>query len=269
METDVFRQLADYHTHTPLCLHAEGEPWEYAAHAASLGLAEIGISDHSPMPVAYDNWRMPLAHFPQYLESVSEARRRVPQIPIRLGLEVDWLEGGEAWLETLTSMAPWDYLIGSVHYLGSWAVDDPGEKHRFRDQPVEAIWERYWQQYAAAARSGFFDIMGHPDLVKKFGHRPAGDLARFYEPAVQAIADAGVAIEINTAGLYKEVAEMYPAPGFLKLAATAGIPIVISSDAHAPSEVGRSFLPATQLAQECGFKETCRFHGRKRSFVGI
>lgn len=255
--------------HTPLCKHAVGEPWEYAERAAALGLAEIGFSDHSPMPAAYDDWRMLIDEFPAYLAGVEAAKKRVPSLPIRLGLEVDWLEDGEAWIEHLTTLAPWDYLIGSVHYLGSWAMDDPAEKHRFRDQSVEVVWQRYWEQFAEAATSGYFDIMGHPDLVKKFGHRPEGDLRRFYEPAIQAVKDAGVAIEINTAGLYKDVAEMYPAPDFLKLAAAANIPLVISSDAHAPTEVGRSFPEAIELAKTCGFRQTCRFEQRKRRFVPI
>jgi histidinol-phosphatase (PHP family) len=234
-----------------------------------LGLPEIGFSDHSPMPREFDNWRMLLEEFPQYLADVEFARKSVPELPIRLGLEVDYLENGEDWLQTLTTMAPWDYLIGSVHYLGSWAVDDPSERHRFRDQSVEKIWERYWQLFADAARSGFFDIMAHPDLVKKFGDRPTGDLRRFYEPAIAAVADAGVAIEINTAGLYKDVQEMYPAPEFLRLAAAAGIPLVISSDAHAPAEVGRSFPAALELAKSVGYTELCRFENRRRIPVSL
>jgi histidinol-phosphatase (PHP family) len=107
--------------------------------------------------------------------------------------------------------------------------------------------------------------MAHPDLVKKFGHRPDGDLRRYYEPAVQAVADAGICIEINTAGLFKDVREMYPASDFLTLAAQASVPLVISSDAHAPAEVGRAFPAAIALAQSTGFTHTQRFSQRKRS----
>jgi histidinol-phosphatase (PHP family) len=260
---------ADYHTHTPLCKHAVGEPWEYAIRAKELGLQEMGFSDHSPMPVLYDDWRMLMEEFPLYLEKVAHAQAHVPEVTIRLGLEVDWLDGGQDWVETLIGMADWDYLIGSVHYLGDWAMDDPAEKHRFKSQPVEVIWDRYWEQFGKAARSGYFDIMGHPDLVKKFGHRPPGDLLRYYEPAIAAVVDAGVAIEINTAGLFKEVAEMYPAPSFLQLAARAGVPLVISSDAHAPQDVGRSFPTAVQAAREAGFTSLCRFEKRRRRTVDL
>ncbi|MBP7949317.1 MAG: histidinol-phosphatase HisJ family protein [Verrucomicrobiales bacterium] len=261
--------LADYHTHNLLCKHAEGWPTEYARHAADLGLGEIGMSDHSPMPGYFDNWRMLDEEFSTYLQSVEAARENHPQIPVRLGLEVDFFENGGDWIESLATRAPWDYLIGSVHYLGDWAVDDPSLVHRFRDQKVEVVWDRYWTLFRLAAKSGFFDIMAHPDLVKKFGHRPAGDLRRYYEPAVQAIVDAGVAIEINTAGLFKEVHEIYPAPEFLKLAAGAGVPLVISSDAHHPAEVARCFHEAVALARQCGFTHTVRFAQRQRHQVPL
>jgi histidinol-phosphatase (PHP family) len=114
------------------------------------------------------------------------------------------------------------------------------------------------------AESGLFDILGHPDLVKKFGHVPGGDLDRFYEPAVDAIAAAGCVIELNTAGWHKPCAECYPAPRFLELACSAGIPLVISSDAHEPGHVGRDFSTAIKLAKAAGYQETCLFEKRRR-----
>lgn len=111
--------------------------------------------------------------------------------------------------------------------------------------------------------------MGHPDLVKKFKHRPEGDLRRYYEPAVQACLEADVAIEINTAGLFKPVAEMYPARQFLTLAAAAGVPLTINSDAHAPEEVGRAFQEAVELAKTCGFQQLARFTNRQRRLVPL
>jgi histidinol-phosphatase (PHP family) len=261
--------LADYHMHTPLCRHATGTPAEYVARARELGLAEIGFSDHSPMPAYFDDWRMLAEELPQYFDWVAEARASAGDLPVRLGLEVDWLEGGESWVENLTARAPWDYLIGSVHYIGEWNFDNPAQKQRFADYGSEAAWERYWKLFADAARSRFFEIMGHPDLIKKFGHRPSGDLRRYYEPAVAAVAEAGIAIEINTAGLFKDVQEMYPALDFLTLARSAGIPLTINSDAHAPHEVGRAFPEAVQLARAAGYSELVRFARRTGTVVKL
>jgi histidinol-phosphatase (PHP family) len=207
--------------------------------------------------------------FPRYLEMVQEAREAVPQLPIRLGLEVDYLPEQRDWIAELCQAAPWDYLIGSVHYLGDWALDSPFETERFAQRPIEQIWAEYWSLYTEAAGSGFFDIMAHPDLVKKFGHRPTGDLRRYYEPAIAALAEADVAIEINTAGLFKNAAEMYPAPTFLEMAYQAGIPLMLSSDAHDPAHVGRAFPQAAELAKNCGYTHLARFQGRQRSLWEI
>lgn len=260
----------DYHTHSPLCKHAEGHPREYAAAAQRLGLPELGLSDHNPMRERFDDWRMDWAEFPRYLELVDEARAEFPGLPIRLGLEVDYLEGGESWIEELSRQADFDYLIGSVHYIArDWAVDDPKYIFKFTKGSVDEIWAMYFRLYEKAIRSGFFDFMAHPDLPKKFGHRPRGDLRRYYEPVVQALADTGTAFEINTAGLLKDVREMYPAREFLELARSADVPLLINSDAHAPGEVGADFKKAEKLAREAGYGETLYFEKRKRRVVAL
>jgi histidinol-phosphatase (PHP family) len=254
----------DYHLHTPLCKHAQGHPREYAAVAKRLGMSEMGFSDHSPMRAHFDDWRMDWEEFPSYLEMVEEARAEFPTLPIRLGLEVDYLEGGETWIEELATKADFDYFIGSVHYIApGWDVDNPKYISRFTEGSVEDIWQIYWKLYEKAVRSRLFDFMGHPDLPKKFGHRPPGDLRRFYEPVIQALADTGIAFEINTAGLRKDVKEMYPARPFLELARSAGIPLLINSDAHAPGDVGADFDKAAALAREVGYTETLRFEKRR------
>jgi histidinol-phosphatase (PHP family) len=257
---------ADYHTHTPLCRHAEGEPESFVDQAIAQGVSEYGISDHAPqIPEPFDDWRMQLDELPLYVDWIERARHHAQsRIPIRAGLECDWLPGCEAWIERLASLYDWDYLIGSVHYLGQWDFDNPIWLGKWATCDVEAAWSLYWKTYTQMAESGLFDVMGHPDLIKKFAHVPKGDLSRFYEPAIDAIAANGSTIEINTAGWHKPCAEAYPSASFLDLACSAGIPIVISSDAHAPGEIGRDFSKAIDLLRSVGYQETQLFHQRKR-----
>ena len=256
---------ADFHMHTPLCHHATGSPADYARAAIERGVPEIGFADHNPMPEYFDDWRMSLEDLPAYIESVEMARRQFPKLPIRLGMEVDFIPGQEAWIEKLAGMADWDYFIGSVHYIApGWDVDNPKLISRFQEHPVEEIWELYWHAYGQCIRSGLFDFVAHPDLVKKFGHRPGGDLRKFYEPAVQALSDAKIAFEINTAGLRKPAAELYPSREFVEMAFEAGIPLLTNSDAHAPEEVGADFDQARALAVEIGYRELVRFEKRRR-----
>lgn len=257
---------ADYHTHTPLCRHATGEPEDYVDAAIRAGLTEYGISDHAPaQPEPFDDWRMLECQLPDYFDWILRAKARAgDSLEVRTGLECDWLKGCETWIESLANRYPWDYLIGSVHYLDGWDFDNPAWLGRWAKTDVDAAWTRYWQSYTAMARSGLFDILAHPDLIKKFSYRPQGDLRRFYEPCIEAIASSGSTIEINTAGLHKPCAEAYPEPRFLELAAEAGIPLIISSDAHAPDEVARDFPLAIEIAKAAGFSETQLFQGRER-----
>jgi len=257
--------LADFHLHTPLCRHATGWPVDFARIAVELGFSELGFSDHSPMPETFDDWRMELDELPRYLDAVNAAREQFPELKIRLGLECDFIIGHEEWIEELAGMAEWDFLIGSVHYLPEgWEVDNPKYLGRFRDGNVEQIWSDYWKVYERCIRSELFDFVGHPDLPKKFGFRPEGDLRRFYEPAIAALAETGIAFEINTAGLRKDCRELYPAKGFLELAHASGIPLLINSDSHDPSELGAGFPDAIAAAQAAGYTQVVRFEKRRR-----
>jgi histidinol-phosphatase (PHP family) len=189
---------------------------------------------------------------------------------VRLGCECDFVPGTEHWIEELAAKSAWDYLIGSVHYIApGWDVDNPKYISRFEEHSAETVWDLYWKQYILCIESGLFDFAAHPDLPKKFGHRPGGDLRRYYQPAIEAMAEHGVAFEINTAGLRKAAGEIYPAFQFLELAQQAGVPMLINSDAHAPSEVGFKFDLARELAREAGYTKVSRFDRRRRFEVEL
>lgn len=254
----------DYHTHTPLCGHATGAPRDYVLAAQAAGLTEIGFSDHNPMPTQFDDWRMAPEQLPEYFALIEAVRAEFPHYPIRLGLECDYLPGYEDHIRHLATLAPWDYLIGSVHYITpDWDVDNPKHLKKWNEQPVEEVWALYFKEYTRMAQTGLFDFLAHPDLVKKFGHRPEGDLSRFYTETLNAIAENGVTLEVSTAGLRKEVHEIYPSKQFLEMAFQRRIPIVINSDAHSPGEIAYEFGQATALAKEVGYTKVMRFAGRK------
>lgn len=264
----------DYHLHTPLCHHAEGWPTDYIAPARAAGLAEIGFSEHSPMQADdFDDWRMRFSDLPRYRQEIDQARAQAgPDLPVRLGLECDFIDTPDQrrWLEQLRRAAPWDYWIGSVHYLDNgFPIDDPREAHQWSGADIDDLWQRYWRLFSTAVRTGWFSFMAHPDLIKKFGHRASGDLRRFYEPAVQALTDADVAFEFSTAGWHKPCAEAYPADPFLQLALEAGVPIVISSDAHHPDHVGRDFHRAVRHLGQLGFTRLARFARGERTLYPL
>jgi histidinol-phosphatase (PHP family) len=260
---------ADYHMHTPLCRHATGEPVEYAKHAVAIGLDEIGFSDHSPMRQDnFDNWRMNLDQLGEYVEKVRKAQKDFPQLTIRLALEVDYLPGHEDWIRELAARHPWDYFIGSVHYVSdSWAIDDPQKLSEWKHRDSFEVWSAYFERLTMAAESKLFEIIGHADLPKKFGRRPTRDCTPLYEKFLAAAKKSGCAVELNTAGLRKDCREIYPSREILHLAFQNGVPITFGSDAHDPAEVGMNFAEAVQLAHSVGYRERRCFVQRKHQSV--
>jgi histidinol-phosphatase (PHP family) len=262
---------ADYHMHTPLCRHATGAPTAYAAQALRLGLSEIGFSDHSPMREDdFDDWRMRNDQLDDYVAQVRQAQRDHPHLTIRLALEVDFLPDRVGWVRELAARHPWDYFIGSVHYVsGGWDIDSPFKRELWEKCDVDAVWAEYFDRLTQAAASGLFEIIGHTDLPKKFGHRPKGDLMPRVGQFLEACKGTDTAIELNTAGLRKDCREIYPSRAILELAKAKGVAITFGSDAHAPEDVGADFAAALQLAREAGFTSCRKFSGRKAISVPL
>ena len=256
----------DYHMHTPLCRHASGEPVDYARRTLEVGISEIGFSDHSPMRQDdFDDWRMRNDQLDGYVEKVRKAQRDFPQLTIRLALEVDYLPGHEGWIRDLAARHPWDYFIGSVHYVtDSWEVDNPAKLREWADRDIFEVWSVYFDRLTMAAETGLFEIIGHADLPKKFRHRPNQDCTPLYDRFLTAAKKHNCAVELNTAGLRKNCREIYPSRQILDLAYQKGVPITFGSDAHAPEEVGMNFTEARQLAKDAGYREHLCFDQRNR-----
>ncbi|MDT8376713.1 MAG: histidinol-phosphatase HisJ family protein [Mariprofundaceae bacterium] len=272
-----YHPVPDYHMHTPRCNHAVGTVAEYAGAALLLGLKEIGISDHSPMPDGFDEWRMRRSELDGYLDEVYEVKKAyADRLRIKAGLEADFHPETEDYVKELLSFHDWDYVIGSVHYIGPlddrWGFDNPDELDRWDAQDVEAAYVAYFGLVADSARSGIFDIIGHPDLIKKFGHRPPLDSRKVHdaeEAMLDAVKAADIALEISSAGLRKPVAEVYPHARIIARAAELGVPVSFGSDAHAPGEVGHAMDACLSMLEMCGVTEIATFSGRVRQMQPI
>lgn len=254
--------LVDYHMHLrdpdERIEHTPEAVERFVAVAAERGVDEIDFTEH----VYYFDqtrqlWEVPYQlercryDIQAYVDAVADAKRN--GLPVKLGLEVDYVPDREDETRRLLAPYPWDFLLGSVHWLDGRAVDqEPGV---WSDSTVEGVWERYFTTLARAAASGLFDVLSHPDLVKIFGRRPAPDaVARHHADAADAIAEAGVAVEVSTAGLRKPVGELYPDAGFLRACRERRVPITTASDAHVPRYVGEDFDQALAHAHAAGYE---------------
>jgi histidinol-phosphatase (PHP family) len=241
----------------------------YRTVASERGIAELGVSEHVyRFRQALEVWDHPFWRewarddLDDYCAFVRE------ETDLRLGIEADFIAGREDRLANLLEGRDWDYVLGSVHLIGGYAVDMEGEWDAWRrgDSP-ERLWKRYFDTVAESARAGLFDIISHPDLVKMWGRarpRPDGDPRRYYEPVVEACLDGGVALELSTAGLRKPVGELYPAQPMLELAAEAGVPVALSSDAHTPQDLGAGYEQAVAALEAAGIRQIAVFSRRER-----
>ncbi|HKP88701.1 MAG TPA: histidinol-phosphatase [Thermoleophilaceae bacterium] len=189
-----------------------------------------------------------------------------------LGIEADYVFGREDRMANLLEERDWDYVLGSIHFLLDRALDMRGEWDVWRSADPDKVWRRYFETLGEAARTGMFDVLAHPDLVKVWGSDapvPDGDLRRFYDLAMDGIAESDVAIEVSTAGLRKPVREIYPAPAFLEMCLEAGRPVALSSDAHVPADLAFRYDEAVELLSGLGVTELATFERRERRMEPI
>ncbi len=257
--------IYDYHMHTPLCGHAIGQPKEYAETAIKLGLEEIGFSDHAPL-VSHEDPRitMSMKQLPTYYKMIEEVREKYKkQLRIKVAIEADFIPGLEAKTKKILDDYPYDYVIGSVHFIKNWGFDDPDTRETWDEIDINRVYHDYYDLLRQSAQSKLFNIMGHVDLVKKFGHRATEDMTTEITKTAKVFKDSGMAVEINTSGLRKPIKEMYPALSNLKIYCKTGVPLTFGSDAHDPNDVGRDYKAAVELAKQAGYKEYVMFKQRK------
>ena len=274
--------LTDLHVHlrkdgpnTPASeAFTTGNVDRYREVAEERGIQELGVSEHIyRFRQALSVWEHPFwrAEATDDLDEYVGFLR--DHTDLRVGIEADFVLGREDRLQNLLDETELDYVVGSVHFLGDRAVDHDGyDVWETNAHRPDAVWNRYFDTLGEAAGTGMFDILAHPDLVKVWGRQrpyPEGDLRRFYDRAMEGIAETQPAIEVSTAGLRKPVGELYPATAFLEMCLEAGCPISLSSDAHEPGHVGYRYDMALEVLDSLGVRELAVFEGRERRLEPI
>jgi histidinol-phosphatase (PHP family) len=258
--------MIDLHVHTARCGHATGSIEEYVAAARARDITTMAFSDHLPLlDGPQSDYAMCWDELDEYVaEVLALASAHADSGPeILLGIEADWMPGREADTAAVLEAHPFDVVLGSIHMLDGWAFDDPRLREGYEEWTPDALWEAYFDALCDAAASGLFDVMAHPDLVKKFAYWPAADPTPLYERAAEAFLAGDAAVEVNTAGARKPAQEIYPSEAFLRVCASAGVPATIGSDAHDPSEVGMDFEAGVALLRRSGYESVFLYRERR------
>ncbi len=257
--------LIDYHLHTFLSDGIQKHE-KYIKKAIKKKITEIGFSEH--LNFKGKDWVMKISDLATCVKIV-EGLKKEAKIPLKLGIEIDYLPEGNKKIREIIENNPFDYIIGAVHFIGDWCFDCNEEISGYQNWDIDELYKAYFDLVQKAAKSRLFDIIAHPDIIKKFGFRPNGDISNLLKETAECFKENKVCIEVNTSGLDKPCKEIYPSKEFLKMCFNKGIPIIFGSDAHKPEEVGRYFEKAIKLVKGVGYTKITQFTKRKRKFVKI
>jgi len=254
----------DLHNHTTRCNHAVGTIDEYINRAIELGIDTYGFSEHAPMN--FDTYyRLGFEEMDAYVQDVLVAKEKYQgKIEILLGYEVDYLP---TYMDKRVLKSDVDYLIGSVHFIDKWGFDNPEFIGGYEKRDIDTIWQEYFDAIEAMAQTGYFDIVGHFDLIKVFKFMPNKDIRLIANNALKAIKKSGMVLELNSAGLRKPIKEIYPSEMLLTVAYELDIPITFSSDAHSVEQVGFKYEEATALAKKIGYRKAVTFERREQELI--
>lgn len=257
--------MIDYHMHGNFCGHATGELEEYVFEALHMGFIEIGFSAHLPKVVDPDPYHAMLEDdLPRYVALVCELRERYAgRITIKLGIEADYFAGHEAETRRLIEAYHFDYVLGALHFLGDWHFTSRAGLPRYQLEDPDRSYARYFELVERLIGSGLFDVLAHPDAIRRAGFHPAAPMRDTYRNICRLLRERGMALEVNTAGIRRRTGSLYPEPAFLAEAVRAGVPITLGSDAHQPADVGRDFDAAFRLLDELGIEEVATYEKRR------
>ena len=230
---------------------------DYCEVARERGIRQMGITEHD-----------------RYLEDIDlaafqEAREKSQDVELRLGIEIDFVLGKEEEMDRFATALPYDYIIGSVHRVGGEEVDHPDHKEIYERWDTYDLYEAYYENVRKAALSGRFDVLGHPDLIKIFRRYPERDITNVLDETADAVAESGIVVDVNAAGLRKPIGEVYPSRDFLEMFHRRGVPIILSSDAHAPNEVAAGYDKSLELVRDVGYREVVTFKNGERGTLAL
>ena len=262
--------LSDYHVHTLLCNHATGTMDACARKALSLGLSGMCFLEHLTIRPDGSHLSMSVEEVPLYFLAARQTRNRYAScLDVLVGLEVDFDPEHMGQVKKVTDTFAFDLVAGSVHFVGPRNIVSRRTGQSLPGEDAAAVVSGYLDKLEALVESGFFDVVCHLDVVKKFGRPFPCGFEDKVERIVSKIAQKGLAVELNTAGFRHAAARSYPDAWLLEKIAKAGIGMTLGSDAHAADEIGKDFDKARALLKNAGVTHLTAFSKRRSRQVAI
>lgn len=259
--------MIDYHLHGNFCGHATGELEEYVTVAIAKRFVEIGFSAHLPKVKDPDPYHAMLEEdLPRYVDLVRELQAKYRnRITIRLGIEADFFPGYEGEIGRLIRSHPFDYVLGSIHFLGDWHFSSKAGRDRYRTEDPDDAYVAYFDLLGQLIRSDLFDVVAHPDAIRKRWFTPKRSMEYAFREVASLLREFSMSLEVNTAGIRRQAGSIYPEPLFLRACIDEGVSLTIGSDAHTPGDVGRDYDEAFELLRSLGVTEIASYKGRRKA----
>jgi histidinol-phosphatase (PHP family) len=262
--------MIDYHIHTRLCKHAQGETQEFIEAALAAGIEEIAFTDHIPLPDNFDIiHRMAFDQMEIYCRWIESMRECYPEIKIRFGIEADYYEGFEEYLFRFLNHFDFDVVIMAIHYLRHWPENNWVFNYHFPDKSQDEVYLDYITTAIKGVQTGLFDILGHADIIKHPDYPLITTVPEAVNRLLSEIKLAGMALEINTSGFRKTVKESYPALSWIPAAQRLQVPLSTGSDAHRPEQVALRFSEVYNLLHTYQIKRLATFEKRQMKYYSL
>lgn len=278
----------DYHMHFEKGSYDKNWVEGFFTAAKKHNLYEIGISEHSHTfpefkQLYYDDLILDDSYVgkfqQQWLKSnkfkytldeyFAFMRELQKDHRVKIGMEVCNFQNQDAVRDIIKDY-PFDYLIGSVHFIRGWAYDSSQIKDEWKRHDLHDIYEWYTEEIEKLAASGLYDVLGHPYNIRLFKFLPDFDVTPYLLRAVKALKKANMIVDVNTGTLYRyPIKEISPYPDFMKLAAQYDLPVITTSDAHQPQDCGAFNEEAIAYVRSFGYTTTIQFDQRKRHVVPL
>ncbi|MFY4775941.1 histidinol-phosphatase [Metabacillus sp. RGM 3146] len=268
--------LTDYHNHLERGTLTLNYLKKFTVEAEAKGIQHFGISEHAyhfyqTKDILSNPWVDERRFFDMkdYTALFKEAWNA--GIDVKMSIEMDYTPGKHQEMKKFIDQYSFDYTIGSVHWVGDFGIDLAEYIGEWDKRDLYDTYRKYFDQIVTLAESNLFDIVGHLDLVKIFKYIPEDEefLLEQYERAAKALGNSKTCVEISTAGIRKPIGKLYPDETLLAMCRKEGVPIVLSSDAHQPKDVGADFDQAVELAKKTGYETIMTFSRGERKEVPI